>query len=106
MTHIHTEAEFLEYIKSAELVLVDFFATWCRPCKNLSPILEELSKEIDNFAVIKVDVDTEKLQDIINLHKIESLPTLVFYKNGELHQHSIVGYNSKEEIKTFIMRLK
>jgi len=50
MTHIHTEAEFLEYIKSAELVLVDFFATWCRPCKNLSPILEELSKEIDNFS--------------------------------------------------------
>jgi thioredoxin 1 len=106
MTHIHTEAEFLEYIKSAELVLVDFFATWCRPCKNLSPILEELSKEIDNFAVIKVDVDTEKLQDIINLHKIESLPTLVFYKNGDLQQHSIVGYNSKEEIKTFINRLK
>ena len=106
MKHIHTEAEFLEYIKSADLVLVDFFATWCAPCKNLSPILEELSKEIDNFAVIKVDVETEELQDIINLHKIESLPTLVFYKNGDLQQHSIIGFNSKEQIKQFIMRLK
>ena len=106
MKHIHTESEFLEYIKSAELVLVDFFATWCGPCKKLSPILEELTKEIDNFAVIKVDVESEELQDIINLHKIESLPTLVFYKNGELQQHSIIGYNSKEEIKKFIMKLK
>ncbi len=106
MKHVHTEAEFLEYIKSAELVLVDFFATWCGPCKKLSPILEELSNEIDNFAVIKVDVDTEELESIVKLHNIESLPTLVFYKNGELEQHSIIGYNSKEQIKTFINRLK
>ncbi len=106
MRHVHTESEFLEYINSAQLVLVDFFATWCGPCKKLSPILEELSNEIDNFEVIKVDVDTQELESIVKLHKIESLPTLVFYKNGELEQHSIIGYNSKEEIKKFIMRLK
>ncbi len=106
MKHIHTESEFLEYINSAQLVLVDFFAAWCMPCKKLSPILEELSNEIDNFEVIKVDVDTQELESIVKLHNIESLPTLVFYKNGELEQHSIIGYNSKEEIKKFIMRLK
>ncbi len=106
MKHVHTEGEFLEYIKSADLVLVDFFATWCMPCKKLSPILEELSKEIDNFEVIKVDVETEELESIVKLHNIESLPTLVFYKNGDLQQHSIIGYNSKEQIKTFINRLK
>lgn len=105
MKQVHTQSEFLEYINSANLVLVDFFATWCGPCKKLSPTLEELSNEIDNFAVIKVDVDSEELEEIVKLHNIESLPTLVFYKNGELEQHSIVGYNSKEEIKKFIMRL-
>jgi thioredoxin 1 len=106
MKQVHTQSEFLEYINSAKLVLVDFFATWCGPCKKLSPILEELSNEIDNFAVIKVDVDSEELEEIVKLHNIESLPTLVFYNNGELEQHSIVGFNSKEEIKKFIMRLK
>ncbi len=83
-----------------------FTATWCGPCKKLQPILEELSNEIDNFEVIKVDVETEELEEIVKLHNIESLPTLVFYKNGDLQQHSIIGYNSKEQIKTFINRLK
>ena len=106
MKQVYTQSEFLESINSANLVLIDFFASWCGPCKKLQPILEELSKEIDDFAVIKVDVDSEELEDIVKLHNIESLPTLVFYKSGELEQHSIVGFNSKEEIKKFIMRLK
>ena len=60
----------------------------------------DIQKE-DSEATADEHLETEDLQDIINLHKIESLPTLVFYKNGELQQHSIIGYNSKEEIKQY-----
>lgn len=76
-------------------VLVDLFANWCGPCKMLSPILEELSNEVD-YNFYKVDVDEE--QEIAIKFGVMSIPTLLIFENGEL-KDKIVGFRTKEELE-------
>ncbi|XP_068988145.1 thioredoxin-2 [Bombus flavifrons] len=64
------------------LVVVDFFATWCGPCKMIAPKLEELSKEMENVIFLKVDVD--ECEDIASEYEISSMPTFVFIKNSKV----------------------
>ena len=64
------------------LVVVDFFATWCGPCKMIAPKLEELSKEMENVIFLKVDVD--ECEDIASEYGISSMPTFVFIKNSKV----------------------
>ena len=72
---------FNEIINGDKPVLVDFFATWCGPCKTMHPIIEEISKELqDNARVLKVDVD--KNQETITEFEIQAVPTLIIFKNG------------------------
>lgn len=81
-------------------VLVDFFATWCGPCKTLSPILDDLKKELgDKIYIVKIDVD--KNLEIANYLQIKGVPTLILYKNGKnvWRQSGIV---SKKELITII----
>ncbi len=82
MEIIHgNEQEFKSLIQD-ELVLVDFFATWCGPCKMLTPVLEELASTRSDMKIVKIDVDQNP-----NLSKefaIMSVPTLVLFKNGEI----------------------
>lgn len=73
---------FVSIIKSNKPVLVDFFAEWCRPCKQMSPILKEVKSELkDNVRIIKVDVDKNPM--IATHYQIQSIPTLVVFKNGQ-----------------------
>ncbi len=76
-------------------VLVDLFANWCGPCKMLSPILEELSNEVD-YKFYKVDVDEE--QDIAVKFGVMSIPTLLIFEDGELKE-KLVGFKTKEELE-------
>lgn len=73
---------FNEVISSDKLVLVDFFATWCQPCKMMHPILEQLKQALgDSIRIIKIDVDK---QDITaGQYKIQSVPTLMLFRNGQ-----------------------
>lgn len=82
------------------LVLVDFFATWCGPCKMLSSVLEEVKDSID---IIKIDVD--ELDELASDYNINSVPTLLFFNNGQLVKKSI-GYHDKEELLNIINDLK
>ncbi|GLD72717.1 thioredoxin-like protein [Lates japonicus] len=77
--------EFDTILKEAgdKLVVVDFTATWCGPCKHIAPIYEELSKDANNKNVIFLKVDVDEVQDLCARCKIRSMPTFQFYKKGE-----------------------
>ena len=75
--------KFKEVINSKKPVLVDFYATWCGPCKALSPIVNQVKKELgSDMRVIKIDVDKKK--SVSNKYKINSLPTLAIFQNGKI----------------------
>lgn len=95
-----TESNFEEEaVKSEKKVLIDFYATWCEPCKKLSPVLEEVAGEHDEIKLIKIDVDKNpKLAEKFN---IEAMPTLVVLENGEEVTRS-VGVISKLKIINLI----
>lgn len=86
-----------------KLVLIDFFATWCGPCKMLSPIIAEIADEYaDHVKVCKVNVDES--QALALKYNIMSVPTLIFLKNGEAVK-SCVGYRQKSELINMINTL-
>lgn len=81
LQEITSEVDFNTATQSG-VVLVDFFATWCQPCKMQVPILEQVAAEIGEKAkIIKIDVD--KLSDVAAKFKVSSIPTLILFKNGE-----------------------
>ena len=74
---------FNEVITSDKPVLVDFFATWCQPCKMMHPVLEDVKARLgDRIRIIKVDVD--KHQEVAASYQIQSVPTLMLFRNGEV----------------------
>ena len=83
MTEVVTSQNFQSKVLDADKpVLVDFFATWCGPCKRLAPIIDEIAADMDGKAyVYKVDVDQS--QDIAARYRVSSMPTLILFKNGE-----------------------
>lgn len=94
--HLTTD-NFTEKVLEAEgTVLVDFFATWCGPCKMLAPVVEQLAKEYrGRVAVYKLDVD--EAQEPAMQYQIMSIPTLVFFRNGK-ETERIVGMVSETEL--------
>jgi len=74
---------FADTIKNNEVVVVDFWAPWCGPCRMLAPTIEELSKEFEGKAVI-AKVNTDEAPEIAGQFGIRSIPTVLFFKNGEL----------------------
>jgi thioredoxin 1 len=84
-------------LKSATPVLVDFWATWCRPCTMIAPILDELAKEYSGrITFARLDVDQN--QKTAAKYQIMSIPTLLLFKDGKPIDH-IVGLRPKEELK-------
>ena len=100
MSVLSVNKENFEQVTNTEKkVLLDFFATWCGPCQLLSPVLEQLEKEIDNLKIIKVNVDEHN--ELARKHGIMSIPTLEIYKNNKLVKMHI-GYIDKDELKQIL----
>ncbi len=91
---------FRDLIASGKPVLVDFFATWCGPCKMMAPVLSELKTELgDQLTIVKVDVD--KQPDLAQALSVQGVPTFVLFKDGQpLWRQS--GAMSKAQLKGFL----
>lgn len=101
MAAIHVgESEFeQEVLKSDKPVLVDFWASWCGPCRMVGPLIEQLSEEDDTVKFVKVDVDENP--ELAREYKVVSIPMLVLFENGDVVKKQI-GALPKDEIKKFI----
>lgn len=93
--HINMEQYNSEILTSDKLVMIDFFADWCGPCKMLAPVVEQIAEEHTDIEVVKVNVD--EVPELAQMYRVASIPTLVFLKNGQLVKEHI-GFASKAEI--------
>lgn len=88
---------FKDIINGEMPVLVDYFATWCNPCKVMHPVIDELGKEMQGkIRTLKVDID--KNQSVANYYKIQSVPTFIIYRSGKVVWRSS-GVIDKQSLK-------
>ena len=88
MAKIATNTSFDGLLEDGKLVIVDFWATWCGPCRMLSPLLDEVEEEMaDKITVVKVNIDDA--EEIAMRYRIMSIPTLIFFKNGQMVDRSV-----------------
>ena len=99
--HLLSELDFNEFVKEGNVV-VDFYATWCGPCRMLAPIIEDLSEENPNIKFGKLDVD--QVSQVASRYMIQSIPTLLFFKDGTL-VHSQIGFSSQEVLEDTLEKL-
>lgn len=93
-----------EVLKNEGLVVVDFFATWCAPCQMLAPVLIELEKKYgDEVEFYKVNIDES--EDAAIRYGVSSVPTLIFFKNGEEIDRQ-VGFADEDELSNWIEEMK
>ena len=94
---IINEKNFAEKTKNG-VVVVDFFANWCGPCRMMAPILENIQEELgDKISIYKVDVDES--EELSRKFGVMSIPTLVIFKNGE-EQNKLIGLRPKDSLLT------
>lgn len=94
-THAVTSQDFNQVVESNDLVFVDFWATWCGPCRMVSPIVDEISEERSDIKVGKINVDEQ--MELAQQFRIVSIPTLVVMKDGQI-ANKAVGAMPKEDI--------
>lgn len=86
--YVNSTKEFDELLSTEKYVLVDFWATWCAPCRMIAPVIEKLADQYDGkITVAKVDVDQQ--QELSIRYGIQSIPTVVLYKNGKIEAKEI-----------------
>ena len=88
-----------EVINSEKPVLVDFWASWCGPCRMVVPIVEQIAEEYPEYKVVKINVDEE--QELAAQFGVMSIPSLMIFKNGEVVNKSVGAKNKKQILAMF-----
>lgn len=89
-------SEFLDIIQSEKPTLVDFYATWCGPCKMQAPILEQVKDKVgDKATIVKIDIDRNP--ELANKYRVQSVPTLIMFKKGQAGWRA-VGVQSEDTL--------
>ncbi|BAZ52919.1 thioredoxin [Nostoc sp. NIES-4103] len=97
------ESEFDTLLSKEKIVVVDFTATWCGPCRIVSPLMDQLANEYkDRVKVVKIDVDKDK--PVFKKFGLRSIPAVLIFKDGELAQ-TIIGVSPYEEFSTAVEKL-
>ncbi|MHA0856703.1 thioredoxin [Paenibacillus sp. CMAA1364] len=97
-----SDQSFSTEVEGTGMVLVDFWAPWCGPCKMIAPILDELSTDLgDSVKIAKVNVDDNP--ETASRFGVMSIPTLIFFKDGQ-PVDKVVGLNSKDALKSMISK--
>ena len=100
MANTFTTANFNEEVLQSDVpVLVDFWASWCMPCKMLTPVIEELAEEAEGYKVGKVNVDEEP--ELARQYNVMSIPTVLVFKGGQVVKQS-VGVQPKEALEDMV----
>ncbi|MEE8329825.1 MAG: thioredoxin [Thermodesulfovibrionia bacterium] len=86
-----------DILQSQDVIMVDFWAVWCSPCKMISPIVEELAKDYEGKAKF-FKINTDENPDLASRYKIRGIPTLMFFKKGQLVDQ-VVGVVPKTQLK-------
>lgn len=98
LAHVNDQTFETQVLKSATPVLVDFFATWCGPCKQLTPILEQLATEYQGKVnIVKLDID--EAPGTASSFGIMAVPTMILFKGGR-EQRKFTGFKNRNEIET------
>lgn len=96
LIEVENDEQLQKALDTDKTVLVDFFATWCGPCKVLSPVIKEISEELgEDFVVVKADI--EKVTETSQKYSIRSVPTIKWFKQGEVVE-SQVGLSTKKDL--------
>ena len=101
MAHIEiNKTNYQNEVEAAKgLVLLDFYATWCGPCKMLAPVLDEIGTELDDVKICKTDVD--EAMALAGKFNVQSIPTVVLFRDGKVVD-SFVGFRAKDQILAMI----
>lgn len=97
MSEVVSSKDFQSKVLGSDMpVLVDFFATWCGPCRMVAPVLDEIAQDMEGKALVcKVDIDQS--QDIAAMYRVSSVPTMILFKDGEPAKR-IIGAQPKQAI--------
>lgn len=93
MIEIESAEHFHQVLKENEFVIADFYATWCGPCKKMTPYLEKVHEKNPGLTIVKIDVD--ELRELADLFEINSLPTVFFIREGKI-VYKVFGMDEKE----------
>ena len=98
-----TSENFASLKNSGQLLVVDFWATWCGPCRMMAPVIEELAKAYEGKCVIGKS-DVEENEELATEFGIRNIPTILFFKQGEVVE-KLVGFQQKAKLEEFINKL-